>query len=210
MEDATAMIRAAIVGLGRWGRSLVASVAGPKRRHPLCARGNAHALERRRVLPRVKKLTLVRPLRRRDSASSGHRRRCAGNTTQPARVCRRWRRPLHESTSSSRSHWRLNLDSARRIADAASRAGVVLAVGLELALSIRSTSARFALGFGMDGSERSSPWWASTPRRPRSSSRPATARGARRGAGWRLYGRRRARARPHDRVRRPGSRRALR
>jgi predicted dehydrogenase len=121
------MIRAAIVGLGRWGRSLVASVAGRSDdiRFVLAAtRTRSNAEE----FCREKKLTLVdryeEILRHPDIdavvlATPHSRHESQALAAAAARKHIFVEKPLA-----------LDLDSARRIAGAASEAGVVLAVGL--------------------------------------------------------------------------------
>ena len=77
------MIRAAILGLGRWGRSLVNSVQGKSRRYRVRRRPYAHPRDRGSVLPRQGRA--VRRLIRANPRRPQHRCGRAGDAAQPPR-----------------------------------------------------------------------------------------------------------------------------
>ncbi len=202
------MIRAAIVGLGRWGRALVNAVTGKAgERSSFRPRHDAHARAAPRTFAATKQIKLVDSyddiLRDPDidavvlaTPHSQHQAQALAAIAAKKHVF--VEKPLT-----------LDLASARAVADAAHKSGLILAVGFtrrfhpsvgELRARVARRPARQCHRAGgaahdLDGAIRRA---------------GQLARGARGGAGRRVHRRRRACARSHDRICRPRARRALR
>ena len=200
------MVRAAIIGLGRWGRSLVNAVHGKTDDIQFVAAHTRTRAQRRGLLPREGH-SAARPLRG-HSRRQDHRRRGAGDAAQPARRAGDGRRRPPASISMCEKPLTLDRPSARgrrrRGQESRHRAGGRLQPPLS-SLGGRDPQAprrRPARPGDVDGRPAHHLDRAVHRRRQ-------LAGAARRGAGRRADRGRRAFHRPHDRVRRPGARRAL-
>ena len=119
------MIRAAIVGIGRWGRTLVGGGAGQERGDPLHRRAQPHPRQCRGVRRRARYRVARQPRRRsspiRRSTRSCSQRRTASTAARSSGRRRRQAR-LHGKAVHPRPQER------RRALDAVARAGVTLGV----------------------------------------------------------------------------------
>ena len=120
------MVRAAIIGLGRWGRSLVNAVHGKSDAIQFAAaytrtRASAEDFCREKNIPLRDRFE--------DPRRPEHRRRGAGDAAQPARRAGDGRRRPPASTSTSRSRSRSTGRARRPRSRRPRSAGIVLAVG---------------------------------------------------------------------------------
>ena len=200
------MIRAAIVGLGRWGRSLVASVSGKSDEIGFVRGVHADARGRRGFLPRAQ--TPARRQLRGGHSPSRHRRRGARHAAQSARSAGAGRRRRRQA--------RL----CRKAADARSQERAPRCRDRQQGGPRAGRRSQPPLSSKLRRTARPRTGWTPRPHRRHGGAahhidraiRPARqlARGARGSAGRRLHGRRHSRARLHDRACRPRARAALR